>query len=253
MEHMKKLPATALLIMLSLLVPGVLPGCGPSAETPRSGEQAPLPPQTQEHFNRAQKYLQENKLPEALAEFQQVTRQAPEAPLGHLWLGKVYLSQKKAPQAEAEFKKALALDPKNYTAMILLGRLYSQEPGRLKLAEDYLKQALALSPDNVEAHFDLGRVYALQGKRQKAIEAFNFIFFKEREFHLYHYEVARILEGWGQRAEALRQYRQALFFNPNLAEAKAALQRLEAEARAQQPAGAPGKPPQKPASKKAKK
>jgi tetratricopeptide (TPR) repeat protein len=250
---MKKLPATMLSIILSLVLLSGLPGCGPSAETPRSGKQTPLPPQAQEHFKRAQKYLQENKLPEALAELQQVIRQAPEAPLGHLWLGKVYLSQKNAPQAEAEFKKALALDPKNNTAMILLGRLYSQEPDRLNLAEDYLKQALALSPDNVEAHFDLGRVYALKGERQKAIEAFNFIFFKEREFHLYHYQVARILEGWGEKAEALRQYRQALFFNPNLAEAKAAVQRLEAEPQTRQPAGAPEKPTQKPASKKAKK
>ena len=62
---MKKLPATALLIMLSLLVLSGLPGCGPSAETTKSGEKAPLPPQAQEHFNRAQKYLQENQLPEA--------------------------------------------------------------------------------------------------------------------------------------------------------------------------------------------
>jgi len=119
-----------------------------------------------------------------------------------------------------------------------LGRLCSSDPKRLKEAEDYLNQALKLSPESVEAHFDLGRVYALQGERQKAINAFNFIFFKEREFHLYHYEVGRILEGWGEKAEALKQYRQALLFNANFPEAKEAVQRL-AEAQSKPAPNAP--------------
>ena len=110
--------------------------------------------------------------------------------------------------------------------MILLGRLCSFDPNQANQAEDYLQQALKLSPDSVEAHFDLGRVYALKGERQKAIETFNFIFFKERDFHIYHYEVGRILEGWGEKSEASRQYRQALLFNANFAEANDAVQRL---------------------------
>ena len=185
------------------------------------------------------------KLTEALAEFQQVTKQAPESPLAHLWLGKVYLFQKNQPQAEAEFKKVLTLDPKNYAAMILLGRIYSYDPKKLNLAEDYLQQGLTLSPDNVEAHFDLGRVYALKGDRRKAIESFNFVFFKERDFGLYHYEVARILEAWGEQAEALGQYQRALLFNPTLTAAKEAVQRLESRAQAQPPSGTQKESPRK--------
>jgi tetratricopeptide (TPR) repeat protein len=223
---MKNLPATILFIVLTLGLFCGVSGCGQTAESTKAGEEVPLTPEASKHFEKALKDLQANKTSDALAELQQVTQLAPKAPAGHLWLGKAYLSQKKFPEAETELKKVLDLSPKNPAALVLLGRLCSNDPNRLNQAEDYLKQALKLSPDSIEAHFDLGRVYALKGERQKAIEAFNFIFFKEREFHLYHYEVGRILEGWGEKGEALRQYRQALLFNTNFAEAKKAMQRL---------------------------
>ncbi|MCK9376582.1 MAG: tetratricopeptide repeat protein [Syntrophobacterales bacterium] len=241
---MKKLLAAASLTMLSLVLTIGLQGCQPTAGPDTSAEK-PLSPATLEHFKQAQNYLQERKLTEALAELQQVTKQAPESPVAHLWLGKVYLFQMNFPKSEAEFKKVLALDPKNYVAMILLGRLYSYEPKKLDLAVDYLKQGLALSPDNVEGHFDLGRVYALKGDRRKAIDSFNFVFFKERDFGLYHYEVARILEAWGEKAEALRQYQRALLFNPTLTAAQEAVRRLESRAQTQPPADTQKESPQK--------
>lgn len=223
---MKNLPATILLIVLTLGLLCGVPGCGQSVESTKTGKEASLAPETLKHFKKGVQDLQNNKISDALGEFQQVTQLAPKAPAGHLWLGKVYLSQKKFSEAETELKKVLAMSPKNYAAMILLGRLCSYDPNRFNQAEDYLKQALKISPDSIEAHFDLGRVYALKGERRKAIEAFNFIFFKERDFHIYHYKVGRILEGWGEKGEALRQYRQALLFNANFAEAKKAMQRL---------------------------
>jgi tetratricopeptide (TPR) repeat protein len=223
---MKNLPATILFIVLTLGLLCGVPGCGQSAESTKAGEEAPLPPEASKHFEKGVQDLQNNKTSDALGELQQVTQLAPKAPAGHLWLGKAYLSEKKFSDAETELRKVLDLSPKNLAALVLLGRLCSNDPNRLNQAEEYLKQALKLSPDSIEAHFDLGRVYALKGERQKAIEAFNFIFFKEREFHLYHYEVGRILEGWGEKGEALRQYRQALLFNANFAEAKDAVHRL---------------------------
>ena len=225
---MKNLLSTVLLIVLGLGPLSAVPGCGLSAEPTKIGEEAPLPPEASKHFEKGVQDLQQNKTTDALGEFQQVSQLAPKAPAGHLWLGKAYLSEKKFPEAETEFKKVLDLSPKNVAALVLLGRLCSTDPNRYNQAEDYLKQALKSSPDSIEAHFDLGRVYALKGERQKAIEAFNFIFFKERDFHLYHYEVGRILEAWGEKAEALRQYRQALLFNANFAAAKDAVQRLAA-------------------------
>lgn len=233
--------STVLLIVLTLGFLCGVPGCGQSAESTKTGEEAPLPPEAVKHFEKGVQDLQQNKISDALGEFQKATQLAPNAPAGHLWMAKAYLSDRKVPEAETELKKVLALNPKNYAAMILLGRLCSYDPKRSKEAEDYLKQALKLTPDSIEAHFDLGRVYALQGERQKAIDAFNFIFFKEKEFHLYHFEVGRILEAWGEKAEALRQYRQALLFNAIFPEAKEAVQRL-AEAPPQPAPDSPKEP-----------
>jgi len=223
---MRNFSATILFISLTLVLLCGLPGCGQSAESTKAGEEVPLPPEVLKQFEKGVQDLQQNKVSDALTEFQKVTQLAPNAPAGHLWLGKAYLSEKKVSEAETELKKVLDLSPKNVAALVLLGRLCADDPKRLDQAEDYLKQALKLSPDSIEAHFDLGRVYALKGERQKAIQAFNFIFFKERDFHLYHYEVGRILEAWGEKGEALRQYRQALLFNANFAAAKDAVQRL---------------------------
>ncbi len=243
---MKNFTATILLIVLTLGLGCAAPGCGQSAESTKTGEDAPLPPEAMKHFEKGVQELQQNKISEAEGEFQQVIQLAPNAPAGHLWLGKAYLSEKKFPEAETELKKVLALAPKNYAALVLMGRLCSYDPQRVNQAEDYLQQALKLAPESIEAHFDLGRVYALRGERQKAIAAFNFIFFKERDFYLYHFEVGRLLEGWGEKGEAARQYRQALLFNPNFAKAKEAMQQL-AEA---QPKPAPNAPEE---SKKLKK
>lgn len=190
---MKNLLSTVLLIVLTLGLLCAASGCGQSAESTKTGEEAALPPETSKHFEKGVQDLQNNKVPDAQGEFQKVIQIAPKAPAGHLWLGKAYLSARKAPEAETEFKKVLELSSKNYAAMILLARLCSNDPERIKEAEDYLQHALKISPDSIEAHFDLGRVYALQGDRQKAIEAFNFIFFKEREFHLYYWRTLPFL------------------------------------------------------------
>lgn len=239
---MRGLPGTVLLFVLLLVASAGMQGCGQSdrsVQTPRTDGEAPLPPDAAKHFENGVRNLQDNKVADASEDFRQTVRLAPDAPAGHLWLGRVYLIDKKLPEAETELKKVLTLAPENYTAMILLGRLCSADPNRVDEAGDYLRQALKLSPDNVEAHFDLGRIYALKGDRQKSIEAFNFIFFKERDFHIYHYEVGRILEGWGEKSEALRQYNQALLFNANFAEAKEAVRRLT---QAPPPSSAPAAP-----------
>jgi tetratricopeptide (TPR) repeat protein len=242
---MRNLLANILMIFLSLGLVSGGGGCQTSKESTKTQGKAPMSPEALQHLQQGHKYLSENKIAEAQKEFQEVVRLASDNPLGHLWLGKVYLSQKEYPRAEAELKKVLALDPENYPAMILLGRLYSGDKERLNQAEEYLQQALKLSPDSLEAHFDLGRLYALKGERQKAIAAFNFIFFKENEFFLYHYEVGRILESWEERAEALKQYRRAYALNPNLFQAKEALERLEKGSKPTGKFEPPGKPSKK--------
>jgi tetratricopeptide (TPR) repeat protein len=206
-------------------------GCTPSPSGEKAKEkkeaQPPLSPQAMEHFRQAHKFLGENKLDEALKEFQEAVRLSPDAPLPHFWLARAYFFKQDKENCEKELKKVLDLDPKNYHAMALLGRLYSFDRAKLDQAQKYLADALDQSPDHIEAHFDLGRVLAMKGDRKGAMREFAYTFSKEGDFALYHFEMGRILEAWGDQKAALSHYKRALVLNPQFNAANQAVKRVE--------------------------
>ena len=206
-------------------------GCPASNTTSGTKEKAKskisLPPEAVEHLAQGQKFLQDQKLDEALKEFQETVRLAPESPPAHFWLGRVYFYREDKDQAEKSFKKVLELEPDNYHAMAWLGKLYSFNKDKLEQAQSYLQKALEASPENLEAHFDLGRIYAMQGERGKALREFGFLFSKERDFFIYHFELGRILEAWEEKDKAIEQYKRALVLNPNFPAGAEAIKRLE--------------------------
>lgn len=223
---------TALILLLGISWGIGLGGCNPGG-TPSKTEKeskAPLSPEALEHFRQGHKFLANKKLQEAIKEFQETVRLAPDSPLAQYWLGRAYFYNQEPEPAEKAFKKVLELDAKNYHALAMLGKLYSFDRGKLDQAQQYLQQALEESPDNLEAHFDLGRIYAMKGEQQQALREFGFTFAKEGEFAIYHFEMGRILEAWGQKGEALQNYQRALVLNPRFDAAKQAITRLEGSA-----------------------
>lgn len=232
------------LLILSLGLVLVGTNCSPSGTPPKTEKESKvtMSPQATEHFRQGHKFLADKKLDEALKEFQETVRLAPESSLANYWLGKAYFYRQDKDQAEKAFNKVLQLDPKNYYAMASLGRLYSFDKTKLDQAEKLLQQALEESPDNLEAHFDLGRVYAMKGEQQKAMREFAITFAKEGEFALYHFEMGRIFEAWGEKNRALQQYHRTLVFNPQFADAGQAIKRLEGAAGKEAPGKAPPAP-----------
>jgi Tfp pilus assembly protein PilF len=219
-------------------------GCQPSGPPSKTQKDAkpPLSPEAMEHFRQGHKFLASQKLDEALKEFQETVRLAPDAPLAHFWLGKVYFYRNDKEQAEKELKQTLQLDPKNYHAMAMLGKIYSLDKAKVDQAKEYLEKALEESPDNLEAHFDLGRVYAIKGDRERATSEFRYVFTKEPDFAFYHYELGRILEAWNDPNQALTHYRRALLFNPNLEPVNQAIKRLQSTVKETAPKPEPPKP-----------
>jgi tetratricopeptide (TPR) repeat protein len=206
-------------------------GCPASNTTPATQEKGKtkttLSKEALEHLSQGQKFLQDQKLDEALKEFQETVRLAPDSALGQFWLGRVYFYRKDKEQAEKAFKKVLEKEPDNYHAMAMLGKMYSFDKDKLEQAQTYLQKALAESPENLEAHFDLARIYAMQGERNKALREFGFLFSKERDFFIYHFELGRMLEAWDEKGKAIEQYKRALVLNPNFKPAEESIQRLE--------------------------
>lgn len=221
------------LIIWGIITLGLVLGCqaGSPTSSKKESDKTPrtLSSEATEHLAQGQKFLRDQKLDEALKEFQETVRLAPEAPLAHFWLGRVSFYRKDRDQAEKSFKKVLELQPDNYHAMAWLGKLYSFERDKLELAQSYLLKALEGSPENLDVHFDLGRIYAMLGERQKALQEFGFLFSKEQDFFLYRFELGRILEAWGENDKAIEQYKRALVLNPNFSLASEAIKRLESQ------------------------
>jgi tetratricopeptide (TPR) repeat protein len=238
--------------LAGLLLGALIIGCGASGEAPILGkkpqEKPSLAPQALEQLRKGQTFLGAGKPDEALKEFQEAVRLAPDSALAQYWLGRAYFYRQDKEQAEKAFKQALEQDPKDYQSMISLGRLYSLDLNKLDEAQKLLQQALDESPDNLEGRFVLGMVYALKSEKQKALNEFNFTFAKEGELALYHFEIGRVLEATKDNKMALQHYQRALVLNPKLAVAEQAIKRLGEESSKEissktQPAPKPGKLP----------
>ena len=70
-------------------------------------------------------FLQRNQLVEAESSFKQLTKLAPDDPLGYANLGLTYLQASRLDDAEKQLKRARELDPKNAEIGLALAKVYS--------------------------------------------------------------------------------------------------------------------------------
>jgi tetratricopeptide (TPR) repeat protein len=181
------------------------------------------------HIDAAQKYLQQGKMPQAIAEYQQILKNEPKdqvtlMTLGDLFvrqgetfqaleyferLAKIFLTDGFTTKAIAIYKKVAKLAPEETRPLERLAELYVQQgvlsearPLYLQLAEVHLKagrqpQAASLlrklleaEPENLRVHTKLGELQLAMGQQKEAIETF-------------HLAVQRVLDH-GDHAEAIR-------------------------------------------------
>lgn len=132
-------------------------------------------------------YVRLDKLPIAEQVLRVASQRQPQMASLHNNLGFVLLLQRRYPEAEAEFREALAIQPKFVRAQVNLG-LTLGYLGRFDQAFEAFKVVLS----EADAHFNLGQVHELLG----------------------------------QRSQAMESYKAALAINPDMADAKSALERL---------------------------
>ena len=100
-----------------------------------------------------------------------IIEQNPNSAPVHFALAQVYFEEQKFPEAEAEFKKVIELEPKNARARFDLGMTYLSlnRPEDAKAAfNGMIQQGL----NTGEAHYGIAMGLAMQGKHQDAIEEF---------------------------------------------------------------------------------
>ena len=106
-------------------------------------------------------------------------------------------------EAATAYRNALALAPEHVEANLNLGRL-AHEQGDITAAEMCYRRALAADPACAVAHYNLGCALEDRGDLDGAIDAYRLAIRAEPGYAEAHFNLARIYEGLGRAAEALR-------------------------------------------------
>jgi tetratricopeptide (TPR) repeat protein len=110
----------------------------------------------------------------AIAEFEQLAKQAPNDRAARTRLVAAYSMTGQTAKAEAVLKAALQKNPKDTEALLQRSRAYMVS-GKYSDAENDLRQVLHFQPDSGEAHYYLSKVYQANGaslsQREELTEA----------------------------------------------------------------------------------
>lgn len=106
-------------------------------------------------------YLQRNQLAEAESSFKQLTRLAPDDPLGYANLGLTYLQAGRLQDAEKQLKRARAMDPKNAEIGLALSKVYALTR-RSAAAKELLEALRRDSTANLHVVYALAQLEAAQ-------------------------------------------------------------------------------------------
>jgi tetratricopeptide (TPR) repeat protein len=136
----------------------------------------------------------------------------------HFYLGREYVQQQKYPEAIAEFEAAAALDPSQPAVFANLGVIYTATNQNEKAIEAYEK-AIALNPEDAGLHNNLGLLYAKTGRMEEAGRATaKAAELNPAEAHTYYTNQGIALYNAGHLAAAIDPLRKATELDPNQAE-----------------------------------
>ena len=94
-------------------------------------------------------YLEENRLPEAEAEFQRLVEMAPGEPLGYANLGLTYLRQGRLADAEIELRHAIELLPSDPDVRLILVEILRSQERELEARQE-LEASLLIDSSHVK-------------------------------------------------------------------------------------------------------
>ncbi|OGW28375.1 MAG: hypothetical protein A2X59_02540, partial [Nitrospirae bacterium GWC2_42_7] len=113
-------------------------------------------------------YLEANRLPDALKEFQIAAESNPKNRFALFNLGDTYRALNRTDEAVFYLRKALEIDPKDSRAYNSLGLTY-KNMGKPQEAIDSFTLALNANPFNAEAHYNLANLLFKMGKEDDSI------------------------------------------------------------------------------------
>lgn len=137
-----------------------------------------------------------------------------------------YLGMGRVKDALVIAREALHMAPRNARALTLVGKVLSCSVDSREKANRAFKNALSVDPLCQDAVAGLSDLLVLEGKVNDALSLLT-THVQQKSSEQLHLKLAQVLIKVGNHAEALGHYHAALSMNPNSAEAKAGLLKVD--------------------------
>lgn len=168
----------------------------------------------------------ENRIQEAVADFQEALKISPTHLLALTNLGNAYRAQKRWGDAQKIFESALQVSPEDAEANYGIAMVFAQA-NQTERAHDHLQRALRARPDYPEALNNLGVLYIMTGRRDDAVASFEKCIRVAPEFDQAYVNLARVYAIEGAKARAREVLSQLLEQYPDHAQAQQMLEQLQ--------------------------
>ena len=157
------------------------------------------------HVARGEKFLEENKVPEAIKELEVAAREMPNDADTHLSLGLAYLRNSQFEKAEAAFARAMKIDPQSDLAGFWLAETYLNKKD-FDAAKNIFENVLKRYPQSGYAHYGLGRVHSGKQDCQAAIKEFEIAASLDDELESVYYEIGNCYAKLNRHDEAIAAF-----------------------------------------------
>ena len=185
------------------------PSPSPQIEPEQFASPQPLSRQARYHLEQGQILYDAGKVDQAVAEWQETLRLAPQTAQAHHLLGLAFRDQKDYTQAAAAFQQALRLEPDNATAHVHLARAF-EALGKEQEAFDTYQKALQLVPSAPYVHNRLGYILAEREDWQGAANAWYQTIQLAPHYAYAYANYGEALEKMGREQDALSTYKNAV-------------------------------------------
>jgi protein O-GlcNAc transferase len=170
----------------------------------------------------AMQHLQQGRLAQAKALYDQVLQNQPQQAEALQWLGVICHHQGNNTQAIALIEQAIALQPKQAFFRSTLGNVL-QAAGQLDKAVACYQQALDINPSLPEAHNNMGNAWLAMGKLADARQCYQKAMALAPNYAEAHNNMGTVNQESGLSEQAEAYYRKAIAIKPDYAQALANL------------------------------